>query len=145
MPQGLKSACVLAIFGLDIILTAHSLKLFQALYKINPAEMGGETNPLNIIIKYLDDILICSPKHLGVDTHILWIKYFFFVMVMSGLKINLKKSNFMVKKFTFLGVNYDLRKETIFIQDEKLAVIETFRSPRSKAELFSRMSSFNYY
>ena len=41
MPQGLRSACVLAIFGLDIILTAHSLQLFQALYKINPAKMGG--------------------------------------------------------------------------------------------------------
>ena len=44
MSQGLKSACVLAIFGLDIILTAHSLQLFQALYKINPAKMGGGRN-----------------------------------------------------------------------------------------------------
>ena len=39
--QGLKLACILAIFGLDIILTDHSLQLFQALYKINPAKMGG--------------------------------------------------------------------------------------------------------
>ena len=76
MPHGLKSVYVLAIFGVDIILTAHSLQLFQALYKINLTKMGGELNPLNIIIKYLDDILICSPKSLGIEAHILWIKYF---------------------------------------------------------------------
>ena len=107
--------------------------------------MGGELNPLNIIIKYLDDILICSPKSLGIEAHILWIKYFFFLMIISGLKIYLTISKFMVENFTFLGINYDLRKETIFIQDEKLSVIDNFRSPQLKAEHFSQMSSFNYY
>ena len=51
----------------------------------------------------------------------------------------------MVEDFTFLGIIYNLKKETIFIQEEKLSVIDSFCSPRSRAELFSRMSSFNYY
>ena len=58
----------------------------------------------NSLICYIDDLLLATPKSLGVDLHLVILEFVLEMMCKFGFRVNRKKCNILCETVTFLGV-----------------------------------------
>ena len=57
----------------------------------------------NLVHCYLDDLLLPSPKSLGIDFHLAVLDFVMKMMCQSGFRVNKKKCNILCENVTFRG------------------------------------------
>ena len=77
--------------------------------------------------------------------HLIAIESKFYALSRFGWLISLRKSTISKPKFIFLRATWDMNKETIGSNDDRLNSILNWREPWSVAEASSRLSSLMFY
>ena len=92
------------------------------------------------VFTFLDDILIATDT---IETHFEILEKVFTTLKNANLKVNSKKSHFVVETIDFLGQT--LSSNYIFPQNEKIQCIQDFPLPENKTQLQSFLGLCNYY
>ena len=107
-----------------------------------------------ILKQFVDDLAVFTKrdtvksykgKFSATELHMLAIDSVFYALARFGWLISLRKSTILQDSFVFLGATWDMSKETIGINSDRLDSILAWREPRSVAEMSSRLSSLMYY
>ena len=134
--MGLKTAPFIATRSLQIVLNQKNFNAFVETIKDKKLKDTLKQLKLeNVLICYIDDLLLASPKSLGVEVHL---ALFEFVMCQYGSKCNI-----LCETVTFLGIELN-SKGCNGIPPERRNLLATVRTPRSLAELFCRICQFSY-
>ena len=96
-----------------------------------------------ILIYYIDDILIYTAKNKGYILHLFVLEFIFHQLNVYGFILNKSKIKILAKNITFLGSNFNYEGYSD-IPANKCQALSNIRSPRSHAELYSRMGQFGY-
>ena len=96
--------------------------------------------PIEYILVYLDDILICTPDQ---DTHLDMLEKVFEALARAHLKVNPAKCVFANESVTTLG--FCLDKDGIRPDDRNLAKIREWKSPKDLTGVRGFVGLCNYY
>ena len=108
----------------------------------NPA-FAERLNVESILVYYIDDILIYTKRNKGYSLHLFVLEFVFNQLDLYGFILNKNKVKILGKDITFLGSNFNAEGYSD-IPAEKSQALSNIRSPRSHAELFSRMGQFAF-
>lgn len=117
-------------FGLNLSVCVF----IRALDKV----LGDEL--LKKVTVYVDDILVANSNWFEHCQHI---NEMLNSVYRGGMKLNLKKSEFVKKEVIFLG--HKINNQGIHPNPEKLKAIADFATPRNKRDLKSMFGLFGYY
>ena len=77
--------------------------------------------------------------------HVQLLDFLLFCIKTTNVRLAKKKCNLFCQKFTYLGHQFSTFTNSTCIPDHKRMFIADYRSPRSKAEVLSRMGLIRYY
>src|SRR6266498_3289569 len=89
---------------------------------------------------YLDNIIISSKTWKG---HLKHVRLVFEVLRGAGLRVKVKKCEFVKKELKFLG--HIISREGIRTDPEKIEKMVNMRPPKNLKELRSRLGLFSFY
>ena len=72
--------------------------------------------------------------------HCTCIEAVFYALEAAGWVVKLEVSTFMNPHFVFLGLTWNLNKQSSMVQNDRVASILSHRAPRSIPELASRLA-----
>ena len=141
---GLKTAPFIATRSLHIVLNQKNFEAFidtveDKDLKVSLKQLKLET----VLICYIDNLLLATPKSLGVGLHLALFEFFMEMMCQLGFKVNTKECSILCETITFLGVELKSRGYN-GIHMERRNLLANVRTPRSLAELFFRICHFSY-
>ena len=146
LAQGQSISVFYANLAMSLTFSNETWELFRSSHpEFKDSKLFAIKDLTTIIIYYLDDILLMTPKTWDIQQHFILLNYFFWAITHVGLKISLKKSQILTEKNTFIGQNIDLTKNTTFLDPNKARVFSQWRRPLSSGELISRLSILSYY
>ena len=90
--MGLKTAPFVATRSLQMVLNQKNFNAF--LETIKDKRLKDTLKQLKleeVLICYIDDLLLASPKSLGVETHLALFEFVMEMMCQNGFKVNKKK------------------------------------------------------
>ena len=103
------------------------------------------------VLIYLDDIAIASATSSNNSSfdkyklHSLCLEAVLFALQEAGWLIGLKKCEFMTQSFVFLGQRFNTIENSTGLNSNRIDAILEWRSPRSIAEIESRLSIMSYF
>ena len=134
--MGLKSAPYIASRSLQLVLNQENFELWiNSLEDNNLKEELIKHKLSTLIFCYIDDLLLASPKVLGIKFHLCLLDFVLLMMSNNGFKVNKKKCNILCLNVTFLGVELSTLGFNS-IPCERRNLLSNVRTPRSLAELF---------
>ena len=89
----------------------------------------------NLLIYYIDDLLLATPKSLGVDLHLVLLEFVLEMMCKFGFRVDKKKCNILCETVSFLGVELHSGGSN-GTPLERRNLLSNIRTPRSLGELF---------
>ena len=142
--MGLKSAPYIASRSMQLVLNQKNFELW--IHSLEDKDLKEELikhKLSSLIFVYIDDLLLASPKVLGIKFHLCLLDFVIHMMSTNGFKINRKKCNILCPNVTFLGIELNtLGYNSIPVERRNL--LANVRTPRSLAELFCRVCQFSY-
>ena len=88
--------------------------------------------------------MVHSPKALGLSVHFTLIRFILLCCILTVVKISKGKAHILEEKVKFLGFDYDTATNSSEIPEDRQEGFDKLRSPKSLAELNSRLGSFSY-
>ena len=119
MPFGLRSSPVTFVRLMDMVL----------------GDLLG-----NGVYVYIDDLILCTDT---IEEHIALLKEVLKRLRKAGLKLKLKKCNFLRSKIEYLG--HTLSKEGIQVNDNKILAIKNYPTPGDKKAIKSFLGLASFY
>ena len=103
--MGLKTAPFVATRSLQMVLNQKNFITFvETIKDKNLKETFKQLKLENLSICYIDDLLLASPKSLGVQVHLKLFEFVMEMMCLYGFKVNKSKCNILCDTATFLGI-----------------------------------------
>ena len=103
---------------------------------------------------FVDDLANHTPHKLpacykgkltAIEYHMLAMDSIFYALHKHGWLISLRKSTILSDTFIFLGSTWNMKDESVCINNDRLQSIISWREPSSVPETSSRLSSLLYY
>ena len=142
--MGLKTAPFIATRSLQIVLNQKNFDAFVETVKhIELKDSLKQLKFETVLICYIDDLLLATPKSLGVGLHLALFECVMEMMCQFGFEVNKKKCSILCENVTFLGVELNSRGYN-GIPMERRKLLASVRTPRSLGELFCRICQFSY-
>ena len=119
--MGLKTAPFIATRSLQLVLNQENFQEF--IKTLNETSLKAALSQLkleNLLICYIDDLLLATPKSLGVDLHLILLEYVLEMMCKFGFPVNKRKCSILSETVTFLGGNYILADQMVFLWREEI-------------------------
>ena len=142
--RGLKSAPYIASRSLQLVLNQENFELWISTLEDSNLEKELIKHKLSsLVFCYIDDLLLASPKSLGIDFHLYLLDFVLSMMCNNGFKVNKRKCSILCHNVTFLGIELCTLGFNS-IPPERRNLLSNVRTPRSLAELFCRVCQFSY-
>ena len=144
--QGLANSPWYAVLGGKMTYNMDTLRMFLEAHPHLKEEKVFKIDHLSkILLHYVDDILLKSPKNLGFQSHLHVLHYFLWATEKAGFKVSAKKSKIFTTRTKYLGLQLDTTNNAHFVEPGKLATFRAWPSPTCQAELLSRLATLNFY
>ena len=100
--MGLKTAPFIATCSLQLVLNQENFKAFIETVKERSIKVSLKQLKLkNLLICYIDDLLVATPKSLGVDLHLVLLEFILYMMCRFGFRVNKKSAVYYAKLLLF--------------------------------------------
>ena len=105
--MGLKNAPYIASRSLQLVLNQENFELWISSLEDTNLKEDLIKHPLSsLIFCYIDDLLLASPKSLGINFHLCLLDFVLLMMCNNGFKVNQRKCNILCQNVTFLGIEF---------------------------------------
>ena len=95
---GLKIAPFIATCSLQLVLNQENFQAFNKTLEETSLKASLKQLKLeNLLIYYIDDLLLATPKSLGVDLHLVLLEFVLEMMCKFGFRVNKKNATFCAK------------------------------------------------
>ena len=138
LPQGLRSSSTIQMMVLQIVFNKETLNKFKNQIDKNFDIKHFQDN----LLSFSDDFLYLAASKEEVFSAS---EAIMFCLVHHGMKISFSKTAFFQQSYTFLGSLYDLTDRSIKLSKARTDAINNWPSPRSIAEIQSRLAQMSYF
>ena len=153
LPQGWTAS---PKFGKDAMVKTFSPETLQEWrQKNNISIVDFPPNDYSaFLVTFVDDLANHTPRKLpasykgkltAIEYHMMAMDATFYALHKHGWLISLRKSTILSDTFIFLGSTWNMKDESVGINNDRLQSILSWREPRSVPETSSRLSSLLYY